>query len=447
MEKVTVKDFRCFKGSHTARLAPLTLLVGENSTGKTSLMAMINIMWQVVFFEFHLPNFREAPFDLGSFKDIAHQSISDKRINNQFCAKLSFDNTNVNATFCQGKLGVEVCRLQVTNSETSITWTRHEDDHVKLEIKNSNCTWQYNSEEIKSRQLDFRALLHSSFWGLMSLGDFININNLNDQDPNQPNYQDQDVDEWLKLILFPSNYIKNKYGNQPLYEFAHAIAPVRAGPRRIYEPGLGILDSKGGGVPEYLATIRHSDKNLWHLIKSNIEKQAKSAGLFDEFRIRPLGDDTRDAPFQIQVRKNTKSDKGQWRNLVDVGQGVSQLLPVIFELSRPLESPLLLLQQPEVHLHPSAQAGLGSVLCEVASTNRQILIETHSDHLIDRVRMDVRDKKSGLKPEDVSILYFERGSKGVNIYNVRIDEEGNIIDQPPSYREFFRRELDRSLGI
>lgn len=445
MDKVIVKDFRCFKGSHSARLALLTLLVGENSTGKTSLMAMITILWHVVFLGVQRPNFREAPFDLGSFQDIAHQSTRRGKIKDQFSVGLSFNNINVTATFHQGKISVEVYSLQVTNSETSITWTRCKDDHVKLEVKNPKGTWQYNSEEIESRQPSFRARSHSNFWGLMSIRDFINLNNLNDQDPSQPTHQD--ITEWENLALSPFNSILDKSSNQPLFTVAHSIAPVRADPRRIYEPGPGILDSKGGGIPEYLAAIRYSDKNLWKSIKSNIEKQAKATGLFDEFRIRPLGDDTRDTPFQIQVRKNTKSDKGQWRNLVDVGQGVSQLLPLIFELSRPVESPLLLLQQPEVHLHPSAQAGLGSVLCEVASTNRQILVETHSDHLIDRIRMDVRDEKTELKPEDVSILYFERGSKGVNIYNIRIDEDGNIIDQPPSYRKFFRHELDRSLGI
>ena len=68
---------------------------------------------------------------------------------------------------------------------------------------------------------------------------------------------------------------------------------------------------------------------------------------------------------------------------------------------------MFLLQQPEVHLHPTAQAALGSLFCEIAGRDRQIIVETHSDYIIDRVRMDVRDKKTNLKPEDVSILFFE----------------------------------------
>ena len=98
------------------------------------------------------------------------------------------------------------------------------------------------------------------------------------------------------------------------------------------------------------------------------------------------------------------------RNLVDVGYGVSQSLPVLTELLSDNAPSTYLLQQPEVHLHPTAQAALGSLFCNIAAKGVQMLVETHSDYLLDRIRMDVRDGKGEptLKPEDVSILYFER---------------------------------------
>ena len=74
-------------------------------------------------------------------------------------------------------------------------------------------------------------------------------------------------------------------------------------------------------------------------------------------------------------------------------------------------------------------------------------METHSDHLLDRVRMDVRDGKTGLKPEDVSILFFEEGELDVNIHSIRLDENGNVLDAPPSYRQFFMEETRRSIGL
>ena len=123
------------------------------------------------------------------------------------------------------------------------------------------------------------------------------------------------------------------------------------------------------------------------------------------------------------------------------------MLPVITELFRDSETPMFLLQQPEVHLHPSAQAALGSLFCRIADRRRQLVIETHSDHLLDRVRMDVRDGRGKLKPDDVSILFFERGNLDVRIHSLRLDGEGNVLNAPPSYRRFFMEETKRSLRL
>ena len=71
MDRITLKNFRCFREEQTARLAPLTLLVGENSTGKTSFLALIRALWDVVY-RHRIPDFKEEPYDLGSFDEIAH---------------------------------------------------------------------------------------------------------------------------------------------------------------------------------------------------------------------------------------------------------------------------------------------------------------------------------------------------------------------------------------
>lgn len=71
MDQITLQDYRCFHGEQTARLAPLTLLVGENSTGKTSFMAMLRALWEVAYGS-AVPDFKEQPYDLGSFEEIAH---------------------------------------------------------------------------------------------------------------------------------------------------------------------------------------------------------------------------------------------------------------------------------------------------------------------------------------------------------------------------------------
>jgi predicted ATPase len=180
-----------------------------------------------------------------------------------------------------------------------------------------------------------------------------------------------------------------------------------------------------------------------------LERFGEASGLFGDITVDPMrGNDG--SPFQIKVKEYDVFGSGSeraYRNLTDVGYGVSQALPILIELFRIDAPDTFLLQQPEVHLHPSAQAALGSLFCDIAAEGHQLVVETHSDYLIDRIRMDVRDKKTKLAPEGVSILYFEPGQSDVNIHSVTIDRLGNVLGTPPSYGDFFMRETNRSIGI
>ena len=207
-------------------------------------------------------------------------------------------------------------------------------------------------------------------------------------------------------------------------------------------------------MPSYLSGLSRRNSDEWKNLRSELESFGRESGLFDEISVRAFGTTDGD-PFQLQIRKFSRRRKGPQRNLIDVGYGVSQSLPVLVELLRdderarlPEQQPRpLLLQQPEVHLHPQAQAALGTLFCQVAAGGRQLVVETHSDYIIDRVRMDVRDQTTGLKPEDVSILYFEPRDLDVKIHSIRLDEMGNVLDAPPGYRKFFMEEIRRSIGL
>ena len=160
-----------------------------------------------------------------------------------------------------------------------------------------------------------------------------------------------------------------------------ASAPVHSKPLRTYDPSDPTSEPEGANVPMYLSTAFFEDRKSWAALKNALEEFGHAAGLFDEISVRPLGKRGSE-PFQVHVRKYGRRAKGPMRNLIDVGYGVSQVLPVITELFRERETPMFLLQQPEVHLHPSAQAALGSLFCRVAARDRQLVVETHSDHLV-----------------------------------------------------------------
>ena len=112
-----------------------------------------------------------------------------------------------------------------------------------------------------------------------------------------------------------------------------ASAPVRSKPRRTYDPSRLTPDPEGDYVPMYLADVYSRNKQAWGDLKEKLEGFGKASGLFDQISIKRLGN--RDSgPFQVQVRKFGGGLKGPQRNLIDVGYGVSQVLPVITELLR-----------------------------------------------------------------------------------------------------------------
>ena len=460
MDEIRLKNFRCFREEQTARLAPLTLLVGENSTGKTSFLALIRALWDLARRN-RVPNFKEEPYDLGSFDEIAHHRGARGSRAETFEAGFVVTHEDrpknwrttrdvryrLNVVF--GKKGtVPILMKRRFSNEEEDVWI----ESSRSQNPYNDVSWEFSVATPKGEWtigegqlwLDDDHVLSSDFFRNSYLGgiggtswrELADYRFVVRRGSGQPDDSDWEL---IKRIYDAEQRFR---GCKRLY----ASAPVRSTPHRTYDPSRPTRDSEGDYVPMDLADLSFRDVTRWKALKDALEKFGKEAGLFDEISVMPLGK-TASGPFQLQIRKFGRKAKGPQRNLIDVGYGVSQVLPVITELLRDDAPPMFLLQQPEVHLHPSAQAALGSLLCQVATPWRQLVVETHSDHLLDRVRMDVRDGVTKLKPEDVSILYFERDDLDVRIHSLRLDEEGNVLDAPPSYRKFFLEETRKSLGL
>ena len=104
------------------------------------------------------------------------------------------------------------------------------------------------------------------------------------------------------------------------------------------------------------------------------------------------------------------------------------------------------MQQPEVNLHPMGQAEFVSTLNEIRKTySHSYIIETHSDYMIDRARIEIME--GNLRPEDVSLIYFESEGNKVEISNIQFDDQANLIGEPPYFRNFFLNETHRLLGF
>ena len=457
LKSITVQDYRCFGGPQTVRLAPITLLVGENSSGKTSLLAMIRALWDSTFTPFAgAPDFKEPPFDLGSFDEILHRG-SQAQV---FTAALDMDYSDdkdkttygVEVEFGPGWGPPVLGRRRVFNGGCWIE-QRVEEEGYTVRYGTPNGNWssslmRVEYEEGSSSEGDF--VIPPIAFDLMfvkhiyqqadetSLSLFTPLED-------SPQISREDIEHIDKSLGYVFSLERRTYINSSR---PFVSAPVRSQPKRTYDPDRVSPDAEGDYIPMHLASLSQRKPNVWKALKKRLEQFGKEAGLFNVLNLSHLGK-TAGSPFQLNIGTFAKQ-KDELYNLADVGYGVSQVLPLITELLRDNARQLVLLQQPEVHLHPSAQAALGKLLCEMVGTGksegRQIIVETHSDFIINRVRMAARDRVAGLQPEDISVIYFERGDHDVKMHDMRVDHEGNLLDVPPGYRQFFMEESRWFLG-
>ena len=432
--EITLQDFRCFRERRTALLAPLTLLVGENSTGKTSFLAAVRAVWDAAHLIDEL-DFRKDPYDLGAFPEIVYNrggradsadffSLGFKKLDRSD-RLLDFE-----VTFESRDAAPAPGTIAWRHGMVSVEYHRPRDESPRYVFESPRGSFEVDRFFTQLRQAVADAAADKD------LEDFsAYLKPLAESQGYVLNSEDLAETSFLLLELISSQRPDSLF----------ASAPVHPGPRRTYNPRKVDSDPWGADVPSRFASLEFRDKAAWAALKAKLDAFGRESGLFDDFTVNQL---TRfeGGPFQLQVRKFGRNGrKGPMRNLMDVGFGISQVLPTLAALFRADGPSMFLLQQPELHLHPSAQAALGSLFCETASSGRQLIIETHSDYILDRIRLDVRDRRTKLKPEEVAILYFERGDLDVRIHPIRFDGDGNVRDTPPNYRRFFIDEVNRSI--
>jgi predicted ATPase len=216
------------------------------------------------------------------------------------------------------------------------------------------------------------------------------------------------------------------------------IAPIRTKPKRTYDEDNVGYSPEGEHTPYLLRKLKKDKEKKKHVDKTLCEFGQKS-GLFKEISIHNLGK-VPNSPFTLDVHLEKEPI-----SLDNVGYGVSQSLPVIVELIAGKKGDWYAIQQPEVHLHPKAQAALGEMIYDLASKNECTLhIETHSDFLIDRFRLRLSEDNQ----IQSQVLFFERRDGQNHVYPIKIQQNGQYDpNQPDGFREFFMAEQMRLLRM
>jgi predicted ATPase len=144
----------------------------------------------------------------------------------------------------------------------------------------------------------------------------------------------------------------------------------------------------------------------------------------------------------LGIRTNDATD---FHRPVNVGFGLTQVFPIVVAGLASSAGDLLLVENPEVHLHPAGQALMGQFLSDVASAGVQILVESHSDHVLNGIRRAVKAEK--LSPEHVALHFLQpHEGEGVQVISPTLDPVGNIDRWPAGFFDQFDRDMNYFAG-
>lgn len=166
--------------------------------------------------------------------------------------------------------------------------------------------------------------------------------------------------------------------------------------------------------------------------------RSQSMHVDPEFETFTYGDPTPPKRNLSQLQPGEAVEMGGFRNVVHIGIGVAQSLPIVVG-ALDSRGPFLAVEQPELHLHPAAQARLGDLFVAKAKQERLFLIETHSETLMLRIFRRIRETTRNKLPQqgleltkdDVSLLFVVAGEGGAQIKPIRLDDQGKFVDPVP----------------
>jgi AAA ATPase domain len=433
MLRVQFRNFRCFTQSASVEIRPITLLIGENSAGKTSFLAGLRFLFEGL--SGGSQNiFNKDPYFLGGFEEIAHRSRGKPATQFIIRADIAEDRTSHQFTFSRGEPQPELSAYEFTCGDDRVLLNLSGERHATITFQFSGLSGHNGVIDLGDDQGLFppAPLVRSNPFYLSMVFQYLSFRGHNRPSKRASNLPDERISKLSHHF---------EVSRQHLQKNVFASAPVRTQPRRTYTPSEVTASSEGDQVPLALARAKLREPEKWKQIQKNLASFGRDSGLYTNIDIRQFGKSDID-PFQVLVRLGNSR-----RNLVDVGYGISQVLPIVYQIQMAGIYNTFLLQQPEIHLHPRAQAELSSLMVHKLDRNhpRTFVVETHSDYIIDRLRILIGTQS--LDPDDVTLIFFERHDHDCSAVNIYIDRSGELVGIPPNFRTFFIQEHSRLLGL
>jgi len=478
IERIDIQNFKSFNGRHNVDLAPITIIFGPNSSGKSTLLQSLAVLKQTLE-PLRARLDREEPplalhgelVDLGSFLATVNQHDRDKELyigvrfqdrhnrpRNQILDKrplyaglgFGYDSDLRTVEQRQGVLGDDDAQVKFVTASKTAKATSSPFGNIAYRLDRGS---QEALQHLVGRRLDdlrksrqsitndpmgqlwsalqnrLNALLDSSgplLW--FGEGFFPTI-------PDPGPWMSDEVGAWVPQQLFDELWgVRSRALNELLLGLAY-LGPLRDAPRR-FQLLTNELPSNVGATGEHTAMLLARDQNLQDEVNGWLE----ALDIKYKLAVRRVGDEELG---DLLATTLTDVRNGLAVTPQDVGFGISQLLPVIVQMLVG-ERRTVCVEQPEIHVHPRLQSRVADLLIEAARPGRdnQVIVETHSEHLMLRLQRRIREgTHEWLTPEKVAVIYIDMDAKGeAHAHQLRLDEDGYFIDEWPD--GFFSERLE-----
>lgn len=429
------KNFKAWEHFGPLRLAPLTILFGANSSGKSSVAQLLLMLKQTAEspdrkMVFNVGNDKSA-VELGSYYDMVFEHDESRKISIELEWTLP-----------------SMQRLRDTSAMKS-----YAGDHMRFYTQ-AGLSGDNPTVAIDSLKYTFGDLKARGFSAGMTKTD-------NPKAPYELTQKGYDfvrnvgrqwpITDPVKCYGFPDellNYYQNgdvarslNLGFEQLFQSVFYLGPLRERFVRQYK-WTGEAPEHVGWKGEYtIASIlaaknRSINRGRGSPRKPFLELIAAwllKMGLIESFEVKQIAPKRRE--YEVMVKTpGTKNSV----NVTDVGFGISQFLPVLAQCYYAPHNSIILIEQPEIHLHPAAQAWLADLFIDVIQSweggkkrNIQLIVESHSEHFLRRLQLRIAEQK--FSREEVAAYFFQPGKNGSALCELEVDIFGNIRNWPDKF--------------
>lgn len=409
LKKLRIKNFKSWKDTGEIDLAPITMFFGGNSSGKTSLLQFILMLKQTAEISDYSSQILKfnGIVNLGNFKDVVFDHDKKNAIEFSISKDAEF--------FIRERF----FPLEISGFRAIIA---EESSKIKIEdFEITNPTYSKKDPKKDPKKKGVTIFDPSQF--------------LQEITRDLKNHKNSKDDDGIKKEDF---VVRKIWRNTVLYPFisrVEYIGPLRKQPERDY-PWNNNHPTEMGAAGEFAIQAIIASNLQKGDLENDVAKALKKMGLIDSFKVKPLSEDS-DERYKVLVKKT----KGSTEVLLpDVGFGVSQILPILTALYNSKAGAVILLEQPEIHLHPKAQIELADIIVDAVKRRKiQVIIESHSEHFLTRIQTRVAD---GEISKNSTKLYFCKNEKGFSeLEELKLSDSGDIENWPEN---FFGNQLEES---